>query len=504
MHHHQPQEMERRRKLPAAAIAALGLACARGPSSQRAVELPPAPGAPEISLSEIKRGEWRLELRTPRATAGLRFARNLGESRAGRWQVESGFELVHEDEADFLRRKDGAVFQNTSLTVPARYVAQPKEYAPFSPYSDGGTLIYSGQFQVCAGKSQCPSDYRWQVKVTPPAGTHLVVAGAVHDSAFTFSDAGEGTNIYVGKTTPLESSHFVALIDPGLPAPVKGALYRLLPPMMDFFTARLGPLPFKPMLFASLDPNAPKGSGFSSQGSALPGQIFVHLYGEQWARNAADQRDEFLPWFFAHEAGHLFQSLGPSGDTYPMDQSWIHEGGADAFAALTIVELGGASLDYVKQRIESAVSECAVGLQALAGKPLDASAQAGAFGNYYTCGLVMQLAIDAEVKRTSQGTRDLFDVWAQFLARARAGAPANEDTFLSAASELGAAQAATFARGLATVPQDDPLQFLRTVPVSGQPRLSATPSSRAPRTSPVPARESPAASGSRPRAAAAP
>jgi len=446
----------------AAAIAALGFGCAHGPSTQRALDLPPAAGAPEIALFEIKRGEWRVEVHTARATARLRFARNSGASRAGRWQVESGFELVREEGIDVVRRNDGAAFQNTSLTVPGRYLAQPKEYAPFSPYSDGGTLIYSGQFQVCTGEAQCPSNQRWQIKVRPPPGTHSVVAGAVHDSVFTFSDAGEGTNIYVGKTRPLASSHFVAVIDPGLPAQVTGALYRLLPPMMDFLTARLGPLPFKPMLFASLDPDAPKGSGFSSQGGGLPGQIFIHLYGEKWAENAADRLNDFLPWFFAHEAGHLFQPLGSNGDTCPMDQSWIHEGGADAFAALTIVELSGVSRDYVKQRIESAVSECAVGLEALAGRPLNASAEAGAFGNYYTCGLVIQLAIDAEVKRTSQGAQDLFDVWAHFSSRVRAGAPCDEDTFLSTASELGAAAAARFARALATVPQDDPRHFLRT------------------------------------------
>jgi hypothetical protein len=448
--------------LAAAVITALGFACAHSPSAPRAVELPAAPSAPEISLSEIRHGQWRVELRKTQPTAALRFARNSEASRVGRWQVDNGFQLVREDGTDFLRREDGAVFQNARLTVPARYVAQPKEYAPFSPYSDGGMLLYSGQFQVCAGESECSSEQRWQVQVTPPPGTHSIVEGAVHCSAFTFTDSGPGTNIYVGRTRPLASSHFVAVIDSGLPSQVTAALYRLLPSMMDFFTARLGALPFQPMLFASLDPNPPQGSGFSSQGGGLPGQIFMHLYGEQWAENAADRLNDFLPWFFAHETAHLFQSLGARGDTYRMDQSWIHEGGADAFAALTIVELGGVSRDYVDQRIENAISECAVGLEALAGKPLDASAKAGAFRNYYTCGLVIQMAIDAEVKRTSQGARDLFDVWALFLSRVRAGAPWNEDTFLSVVSELGAAQAATFARTLATVPQADPLHFIRT------------------------------------------
>ncbi|HWO09468.1 MAG TPA: hypothetical protein VNN80_08310, partial [Polyangiaceae bacterium] len=389
-----------RRVRLAAAVATLVLACAHGPGPSGPVELPGEPAPPSIALSELETGQWKVVFRTSQPTAELRFARNPDDSRARRWQVERDLELVREDGADFLRRRDRGAFQSAALTVPARYVDLPKEYAPFSPYSDGGTLIYSGQFHVCTGRSECPSDHRWQFRVTPPPGAHLVVEGDVHESEFGFSDAGEGTNIYVGKTTPLASSHFVAVIDGGLPPEVRAALYRLLPAMMDFYTTRLGRLPFKPMLFASLDPDPPKNSEFSMQGGALRGQVFFHLYGEKWTKAASDRLVDRLPWVFAHEAGHLYQAVGSSGDAYPMDESWIHEGGAEAFTALTVAELGGVSCAHVEERIEGAVTECAAGLEALAGKPLDASARGGAFSNYYTCGLVMQLAIDAETRRT--------------------------------------------------------------------------------------------------------
>lgn len=299
--------------------------------------------------------------------------------------------------------------------------------------------------------------------MTPPHGEHLVVEGGLHESEFAFTDAGDGTNIYVGKATPLASSHFVAVIDGGLPQAARAALYRLLPPMMDFYTSRLGPLPFKPMLFASVDPHPPKNSGFSMQGGTLEGQVFFHLYGERWTDAATDNVLERLPWLFAHEAGHLYQSLGLSGDAYPKDQSWIHEGGAEAIAALTVVEFGGASCASVEERIEGAVTECAAGLEALVGRPLNASAEVGAFGNYYTCGLLIHLAIDAEMQRTSRGTRDLFDVWAEFSSRVRGGESVNQDTFLRTAADLGAIQAASFARTLATEPQRAPLQLLRTI-----------------------------------------
>ncbi|HVZ35256.1 MAG TPA: hypothetical protein VG963_22675 [Polyangiaceae bacterium] len=399
-------------------------------------------------------------LHTARPTLALRFDRTPDDPRSRRWQAEPGLELVHEDGMDLVRRKDRAPFQTASLAVPARYIAQAKEYPPFFPYSDGGLLIYTGQFHSCPAPSGCGSDERWQIEVTPPRGSHLLVDGVLHESVCTFGDTGDGTNIYIGRSKPLSTSHFVAVIDQGLPPQVVGALNRLLPPMMDFFTTRLGRLPFQPMLFAALDPNPPQGSGFSMQGSALPGQIAFHLYGEKWAKAAPDELLDRLPWMFAHEAAHLFQSLDLAGDSYPEAQSWIHEGGAEAFAALAIAAFGGLSPEHVQGHIDGERSECAAGLRALAGKPLNASAEAHAWRNYYTCGLVMQLAIDVEAKRSSAGARGLFDVWARFLSRVHAAEPFNQDTFLQAATDLGAAQAATFARTLATVPQGDPLQFL--------------------------------------------
>lgn len=431
-------------------------ACAHEPPPDSAGILP------AISLRAADADTWRAEYALPRPAAALRFTRNPDDSRARRWRVEEGFEIAHIDGADFLRRIDGGEFRSVSLEAPARYVQLPKDYAPFSPYSDGGLLIFSGQFHACAGPAECPDDAEWRFTVTPPPEVRLIVRGDVHDSAVTFTDGGDGMNIYAGRALPLETSHFIAVIDAGLPVHVRDALYDLLPPLMDLFTERLGALSAKPMLFASLDPNPPKGSQFSSQGGTLPNQIFIHLYGEGWREGAADNVTGFMPWFFAHEAGHLFQAVEGRPDAYSMEEAWIHEGGADAFAAFAIGKLGVAPPGYVEGRIKKALASCAKGLAALEGEALNASGAAGAFDNYYTCGLLIHIAIDAEVKAASTGERDLFDVWSLFLQRIQGGAEWNADVFLAAASESGATSSVNFARALAETPQADPEAFLRS------------------------------------------
>jgi len=143
-----------------------------------------------------------------------------------------------------------------------------------------------------------------------------------------------------------------------------------------------------------------------------------------------------------------------------MQQAWIHEGGADAFAALSVARLGGTQA-YVDRRIGKAVGACAKGLRALGDRPLNASAEAGAFDNYYQCGLLMQLAVDAEVRRTSRGKRDLFDVWADFLAGVRAGGAWDQDAFVAAARRAGASGAADFCLALASRAHADPEPYLR-------------------------------------------
>jgi hypothetical protein len=415
---------------------------AAAPCSARAGDVP---SAPRIVLKPGEAGRWRVEYALAAPQAKMGFVRVPNDWRARHWApADDAFEIVYADGETFARRKDGAPFERVAFDIPARYRHLPKDYAPFSPFSDGGLLIHTGQFHACPGAAPCPDIDSWPMALVPPAGERAIVSGRIHEGEARFASGGDGRNVYVGAAEPLETDHFIAVVDSGFPAEARQALDALLPALMDLFAERLGALARKPMLFASLDPYPPPGSGFNHQGGTLPDQIFIHLYGEEWAENAAQALHDLLPWFFAHEAAHLFQQEGLAG-VFNTDQAWIHEGGAEALAALALLELGGVEPGYVKNRIRSASDACAAGLTALEGEPLNASAQAGAFGNYYACGLLIHLAIDAETRRASDGATGLFDVWTAYRARLESGAPAT----------------AAFAETLATTSQPDPAAFLR-------------------------------------------
>src|SRR5690606_7894301 len=164
-------------------------------------------------------------------------------------------------------------------------------------------------------------------------------------------------------------------------------LENLLPALMDHFAQRLQAPAEKPMLFASHDPGSDDGR-YGSKGGTLPGQVFMHFYGAGWDDpDRAGWLRRWMPWFFAHEAAHLFQQYERSADPAA---SWIHEGGAEAFAYLALQGMPGSGIpgDFLDEKLEQAASACAEGLKH--GSLADAQAD-GRFHNHYECGLLMLL-----------------------------------------------------------------------------------------------------------------
>ena len=162
------------------------------------------------------------------------------------------------------------------------------------------------------------------------------------------------------------------------------------------------------MLFVSYDPDFEKGRG--RQGGTLPGQVFMHFYGPGWEDSESDYNSpEEIAWFFAHEAGHLFQH-GVSG---ALQSSWIHEGAAEAFAYLLAGDLEAVPEEYLAMRRQRAIEDCR---DALGDGTLTSAAERGHFSDYYQCGLVIFLAIDAATRVNSDDRQDLFGFWATLIA----------------------------------------------------------------------------------------
>lgn len=413
-----------------------------------------APALPSIALE--KHGEaWRVTYALAEPVRALHFAREDRKgNRARTWApVDARLELAVVDGVEVVRARDGSAFRTAAFDIAPLYMPLDKDYAPFSPFGDGGLLIHSGRFHACPGDcADLAGDPAWSVAVTPPPGSHVLQGGRVVAGVAHFEDRGSGTNVYVGSATPVETAHVLAVIDAAFPDDLRAQLAVLFPRLMDLYAGEMGALASKPMLFASND-EAHAGGGQGHQGGTLPGQVFIHLYGPR--SGGGGQLAEGMNWFFAHEAAHMYQRHSEAAsNTY----AWIHEGGADAFAALGLQRLGLLDAEQRNARVQAAIERCSRGLAA---RPLNASADAGAFDDYYSCGMLMQLAVDAAARRASDGACDLFCVWRDFLARIDEGTGAwDQDGFLAAVARHAGEDTAAFLRAIALQRQQDPDAFL--------------------------------------------
>ncbi len=368
-----------------------------------------------------------VEFRSARPTTAIALARTPDSTRKERWRIAStDFEIIQLDGKDVIHRIDGARFSSVEVIVPATYVSLPKDYAPFSPFSDGGLLVHSGRFQACPssienGVGDC--DGPWLMQIHAPPNGHVVLNGDRYDESAKWLDSDDGTKIYIGQAMPSLSVNFVGIIDSALPPAISGLMNASLPELMAFYGQRLPELVQRPMLFVSYDPDYEHGHG--RQGGILPNQVFMHFYGPTWEETDVDgnaQRD--IVWFFAHEAGHIYQH-GVTGDR---KSSWIHEGAAEAFAYLALKELDIVSDRYLAAHRNQALEGCR---DALATGTLATAAARGRFSDYYHCGLIMFIAIDRKIRLRSNNQQDLFDLWAALVSDLKKSDSWDAPTFLS-------------------------------------------------------------------------
>jgi hypothetical protein len=378
----------------------------------------------DISIVKTKDGKWTLTYQAHKPVSRLSFIRNPDDSRIERWKPKTSiFELVSIENQEYLIKKDRSSFTEVSLHLTPTYKYLSKDYAPFSPYSDGGLLINTGRLFACMDK--CLDEVnQWHFSMQVPEGEHIIVAGKVLKGTANWIDSNDGMNIYVGSQKPIEDQNVIAVIDSGLPKEIKLSLDSNIPKLMNYFEQRLGKLEgVKPTLFASYA----NIDGHSSQGGTLPNQIFMH-----WDVNNLHEKVEdnkFLNntiWFFAHEVAHLYQRSNQADIYGERHESWLHEGHADWLAALALLELYPETSEYVTNKIDRFRTHCAKGL---ANFPLIEAADKGRFDLYYTCGLLIHQAIDLTLQENSD--KDIYSLWVDFRSEAEKGDRKGSEIFLS-------------------------------------------------------------------------
>lgn len=369
-------------------------------------------------IEKNAQGQWWVRYSTAEPVQRLVFQRNPDESRAKHWAAQSElYKIQVLDGIETVFRPDGQSFSDASFQLPATYTPLPKEYAAFSPFSDGGMLLHSGRLFACA--EHCgPELNSWTLTLKAPAGEKIIVAGKLYHNEVTWQEQDSGSKVYVGQAKPLAGPDFISLIDPALPDALQQQISSQLPVLMAWFTKQMGALDVRPALFASY--SSTEDGSYGHQGGTLPGQIFMHWYG----RTAIEQlQPDAVFWFFAHEVAHLYQRQ--AGDIEPPQDAWIHEGAAEYLAGVASVEVQQ-NKHILQDKLTEAGEDCVAGLEK---EHNYAKAAAANPQLHYSCGLLLNHAINLQLQKAEQPI-SLFRLWSLFNTEVQAGQKPQASVFL--------------------------------------------------------------------------
>jgi hypothetical protein len=365
-------------------------------------------------------GSWLVTYKTQTPVKQLTFKSSPNNSRSTRWvATENEYAIFYQGSVEYIRRKDGGNFTHVTFILTPTYTSLPKEYAPFSPFTDGGLLFHSGRFFVCS--KTCDSKInQWGLNLRAPAAKNIIINGMVRNNEVTWQSKNEGEKVYVGPGIPLQNDHFIAVIDNGLPTKIKTYLNTYLPLLMKQYFDYFGIQQEKPMIFASYS-NTEDGT-YGNQGGVLPNQVFMHWYGKE--SNIRMDENNIL-WFFSHEIAHLYQ--GSAAQITDVGNAWIHEGSAEFMASVSLEKLLPQSRDFISHKINEAKLNC---LKELEGYSLVNSAKRQKFELYYTCGLIITQAIHREANKLNSKV-NIFTIWKSFQNKVKVGEAASSKSFLA-------------------------------------------------------------------------
>lgn len=390
-----------------AAIAMMILfSCADAPDQARA----------RISIVQTATGAI-VSILLSRPMERLRFDAIGDDYRSVHWTMPENFEQTTGGGNDVISRIDGKAFTQLEFSVRADTVRLEKNYQPLAAYGEHGLLLYTGHFwPVDEAEERLPVSFDFYA--SQDAGTAAQVV-AFDQRAPIIKDWQSPHNapafVYFGPHALVASAQVAALVDPHTPPWLIDAFETITTAAMETLATTFDRTPaVKPNLFVA----APLGDDpgrLSYSGDALPGQFQITLRGGGWRKPDGTARDIFRRTTI-HEAVHLWQwdelrsEAGPGWD-------WIHEGGADAIAAETMVALGFWSGDEFDRFRNEAYSGCASDLD---GGSLITAHQRGTFGAFYSCGVV----IADLIARADGGSTGAF--WRDFTREQREQTEAGE------------------------------------------------------------------------------
>lgn len=363
----------------------------------------------QVAVVQHQPGAWRVTYQLPEAVTRVYFYR-VGSLPRDAWQWGNpDLQLGQTNSGQhYVESQTGQPFAELTVDFASDQRTTPKDYELNFAFSDGAELLYTGHL-LLSPTPEAKVDHQFTFNTA--ADRHIIVAGERRQQKHQWLDQElRGTYVYFGQQTPVQGAQMLGVVDPGLPPWVQEKLQQYLPQLFDFYAAKTGiSLDFTPVIYFTFSDTELAGTQYS--GGTLPGLIQLHLTGQDWHAASPENLNGLL-LFLAHEAAHLWNSQLIQSDPRT-EHSWIHEGGADAFAVRALVHLGVWSDKQAQQAQEGHVNTCLDGLQGHAITDHDGHRN---FSVYYACGATIAWLSERALQQ-QRSAADLFDLWRDLMAR---------------------------------------------------------------------------------------
>jgi hypothetical protein len=284
-----------------------------------------------IDVHHVAKDTWRVDYRFARPVTAFTFF-SIGELRQKSWKVLTpGMRMKFEADRDILD-VGGKPFRSASIEIRTFDDLEPKSYAPFNRFSDGGTAFFLGflQGKGYQGARELPvlTDFRLhglaqENVLAPPPNQRL--------------PGGDRGYAYFGPAHTVRSGSTQFLIDPAAPAWMRETLLDTGAKVSAYYEKAYA-RPLKDELLIMLSVSGFDAPGLSTKGGAVMGQISYRFDGKATIIDHPKYR-EVLKRLVAHELAHIWQmNLARGG--WGTDDPWIHEGGAEAMALDGVLQTG--------------------------------------------------------------------------------------------------------------------------------------------------------------------
>ena len=397
---------------------------------------------------------WQVNYVLPNAVDQVAFRRPSNLDRRKLYTIdESKFKWDQEGDTLLIRSIGGKKFTSLSIEFSSYYDFIQKDYTHNIKYTDGSVLLYTNHLALgtdttedklvnaeessLEGASHTNAAFKETKFHFYGPNQNIVFLGQSFKNKAQWSLEGQGTYIYFGNIQPIEDDNMIAIVDPALPKWVWNQTQQTFPKLFDYYKSKTGQtLNFKPVVFFNYD--QVDGDYSNYNGGTLDGLVQLTINGQRWH---LENKEKFnrLFHFLAHEAAHFWNGLMFS--FVEPNHAWMHEGGADAFANLAMMDFGLIGYEQMIERFEEAANKCFLNKNS---EPLEQSAKLRRYRNYYDCGATMALASHFAVQAIDSN-KTVFDIWKSiFEAKIKDRTYSQQDYFealnhLSGSTELSSA-----------------------------------------------------------------